>query len=83
MKEIRLYTWPHCPYCINAKKLLDSKGLRYKDVDISGNDNMKQVLTEKTGQSTVPYVFVSEHFVGGYTELAEIDNKGELDKMLV
>lgn len=82
MKEIRLYTWPHCPFCNNAKRLLDSKGLSYKDVNIYGNNEMKQALAEKTGQSTVPFIFVDEQFIGGYTELAELDNKGDFDKML-
>lgn len=82
MKEIRLYTWPHCPFCNNAKRLLDQKGLTYKDVDIYGNNEMKQVLAEKTGQHTVPFIFVNEKFIGGYTELAELDNQGDFDKML-
>lgn len=43
---------------------------------------MKQVLAEKTGQHTVPFIFVDEKFIGGYTELAELDNQGDFDKML-
>ncbi|MEG2898643.1 MAG: glutaredoxin domain-containing protein, partial [Eubacterium sp.] len=72
-----------CPFCNHAKKLLTTKGLKYTEVSIDGNYEMKQALKEKTGQSTVPFIFIEDTFVGGYNELAELDNKGDLDKMLI
>ena len=82
MKQVRLFTWPHCPFCINAKRLLDDKNVTYTDTDIYGNDTMKEELTRKTGQTTVPFIFIDNQFIGGYTELAELDYNGELDTLL-
>lgn len=82
MKQVRLFTWPHCPFCINAKRLLDAKNVTYSDTDIYGNDTMKEELARKTGQTTVPFIFIDNQFIGGYTELAELDYNGELDTLL-
>ena len=82
MKSVKLYTWPHCPYCNNAKKLLDDKHVDYSDVNIYGNEEMRDALTEKTGQRTVPYVFIGDAFIGGFSELADLDHTGKLDTML-
>lgn len=82
MKQVRLYTWPYCQFCNNAKKLLNAKNADYTDIDISGNEAIRDELTTKTGQHTVPYVFIDGQFIGGYTELAELDYNGELDALL-
>ncbi|MDO4289304.1 MAG: glutaredoxin 3 [Eubacterium sp.] len=82
MKSVKLYTWPHCPYCNNAKQLLKDKNVAFSDVDIYGNEEMRDALTEKTGQRTVPYVFIDDEFIGGFSELANLDHIGKLDALL-
>ena len=34
MAEVLIYTTPFCGYCIRAKRLLDSKGVSYTEIDI-------------------------------------------------
>jgi glutaredoxin 3 len=70
--KAELYTWPTCPYCNRAKKLLDQLHIPYTDHDIWGKDEAKQNLIEKTGQTTVPYVFLNDRFIGGCDDLFEI-----------
>ena len=82
MKSVKLYTWPHCPYCINAKTLLDHKHVAYIDENIYGNEEMRSVLEEKTGQRTVPFIFVDNEFIGGFSELVNLDHLGKLDELL-
>lgn len=36
MAKVEIYTWTTCPYCIRAKALLDSKGVKYTEYNITG-----------------------------------------------
>jgi len=52
-----------CPYCLELRRELASAGLEPEVhmLDASG----REALRQRTGQRTVPYVFVGERFVGG------------------
>ncbi|MBI3542760.1 MAG: glutaredoxin 3 [Deltaproteobacteria bacterium] len=83
MKKITVYTMNYCPYCVAAKKLLQSKGLAFEEVLVAEDDNATWKRLEKeTGYKTMPQIFVGEKFVGGYTELAKLDSSGELDQLV-
>ena len=38
MKDITIYTVDYCPYCKKAEMLLQEKGLKYKKIDITQNE---------------------------------------------
>ncbi|MBT4761722.1 MAG: glutaredoxin 3 [Bdellovibrionaceae bacterium] len=82
MKPVLMYTKTVCPYCIFAKKLLKSKGVPFKEVNLSGQHKQLQELVQKTGMRTVPQIFVGDHFVGGFDELSTSNQSGELDRLL-
>ncbi|MDO9492897.1 glutaredoxin domain-containing protein [Acetobacterium sp.] len=46
-KEIKLHTWPFCPYSNGAKKLLNERGIAYTDVDIFKNDDLRYHLDSR------------------------------------
>lgn len=79
MKKITVYTMEHCPYCVRAKQLLKDRGLAFEEVhvDISDEQSWKS-LQARSGMKTLPQIFFGEDLVGGYTELATADKKGEL-----
>lgn len=77
--QVEIYTWTYCPYCVMAKRLLDKKNISYYDHVIDNDSNKKSELTMKTGQSTVPYIFIDNEFIGGYNELKQLDKKGNLE----
>lgn len=79
MINAELYTWSNCPFCIRAKKLLEAKGISYTDHNIDNNDEKKNELYQQTNQKTVPFIFINGEFIGGYTELKELDDAGKLD----
>lgn len=59
-----------CPYCENAKKLLDSKGIEYEVRDVTAGTWTKEQLLEAVPNArTVPQVFLDDELIGGYTEL--------------
>lgn len=81
-KEIKLYIWPHCPYCNKAKELLRELGYSFSAVNIYNDMEAKNKLEAQTGQRTVPFIFVGEKFIGGFSELKELNENGELKDLL-
>lgn len=71
-----------CPYCREAKKLLKSLEVPHKAINIGNNARLMLDLAEKTGQASVPKVFVQGRFVGGYQELEGLARTGELSSKL-
>lgn len=83
MKDVVVYTTDYCPYCTRAKALLDKKGVSYEEIDVTGNDAMREKLVEMSdGMRTVPQIFIGGEHVGGYTDLAELESQGRLDAIL-
>ena len=61
----------NCPACIEAKRLLDSKGIPYQ-VKMLGVDVTKKDLIEVVPQArSVPQIFVDGVYVGGLQELKQ------------
>ena len=78
-----MYTSNYCPYCINAEKLLESKGFNIdKKIFIDRDSNELNKMIEITGKRTVPQIFIGEEYIGGFDELRKIDLSGDLDKIL-
>jgi len=82
MKPVVIYTTQYCGYCVRAKRLLDRKKVSYQEIDVSGDDDARVKLTERTGRRTVPQIFIGERHVGGSDDLYALDAAGELDKIL-
>ncbi len=82
MKPVKIYTTTYCGYCVRAKDLLTRKGVKYEELDVTGDDEMRAKLVEMSGQRTVPQIWIGETHVGGYSDLARLDSEGRLDPML-
>ncbi len=82
MSEVKIYTWTVCPYCDRAKALLKSKGVSYQEINLDGKDDELNELRAKTGLRTVPQIFINDELIGGYSDMAALESKGELDAKL-
>jgi glutaredoxin 3 len=82
VKPVKIYTTTYCGYCVRAKDLLTRKGVKYEEVDVTGNDDMRSKLVEMSGQRTVPQIWVGDTHVGGYSDLALLESQGKLDPLL-
>jgi glutaredoxin 3 len=80
--EVKIYTREACGYCTAAIRLLTGKGVAFQHIDATGDPDTRRWLAEVTGQSTVPQIFIDGRPVGGYTDLAALDRRGELDRLL-
>jgi glutaredoxin 3 len=77
-----IYTTGYCPYCSRAKSLLSQKQAAFKEVDVEDRPDIRAWLVQASGQRTVPQVFVNGKPLGGFTDIAALDRKGELDRLL-
>ncbi|MFK7829691.1 MAG: glutaredoxin 3 [Congregibacter sp.] len=79
---VTLYTTRFCPYCMAARQLLKAKGLDYEDVPVDGDPELREQMSQRAGQHTVPQIWIGDKHVGGYTELAALENSGQLDRLV-
>jgi glutaredoxin 3 len=83
MADVVLYTTMLCPYCYRAKALLKKKGVRFQEIDVSGDpDKRSEMVSRAGGRQTVPQIFIAGRHIGGSEELAILDQRGELDRLL-
>lgn len=83
MKQVEIYTSPLCGFCHAAKRLLDSKGANYSEVDVLQQPERKAEMVQRAnGGRTVPQIFIGGQHVGGCDDLYALENAGKLDAML-
>ena len=83
MPNIEIYTSPLCGYCHAAKRLLNSKGSTFTEIDIWAEPDRKaEMMQRANGGRTVPQIFIGEQHVGGCDELYELEHNGKLDPLL-
>jgi thioredoxin reductase (NADPH) len=79
---ILMYTKQTCPYCTMAKRLLSSKGQTWSEIDIEADPAQRDEMIRRTGRRTVPQIFIGDRHIGGFDDLAALDDRGELDPLL-
>jgi glutaredoxin 3 len=83
MAVVTIYTTTACVFCLRAKEFLRSRGVSFREVDVSGDDDARERLIEQSnGRRTVPQIFVGDVHVGGYTDLVALDRDGKLRPLL-
>lgn len=83
MAKVEIYSTPFCPFCVRAKKLLDSKGVTYQEVDVAQEPERRAEMQKRAhGGRTVPQIFIDGEHIGGCDELMALDRRGGLDPML-
>jgi glutaredoxin 3 len=83
MQSVKMYSTATCPYCIQAKKILKSRGVdQIDEVRVDANPGERTRMTELTGRRTVPQIFIGTTHVGGCDDLVALDNRGGLVPLL-
>ena len=80
--QIKMYTSEPCPYCRQAKALLEARGVAYEEVNLAMDADGRADLVAKTGRMTFPQILVGETSVGGFQELLAADRGGTLSELL-
>lgn len=67
-----------CPYCFCTKEFFESKGIRFKSIEIDREPEYQAELEAMTGQKTVPSIWINGKFIGGNSDLMKKYSNGEL-----
>lgn len=82
MTSVLIYTKPSCPYCVQALALLDKLKVAYDLINISGDNDLRQQMIERSGRHTVPQVFIHNQPIGGCDDLYQLYETGQLKELL-
>lgn len=68
---MRAIVWSkdNCPYCVQAKALLNQKNIQFEERKIGDGWTKEQLLESVPNARTVPQIFLDGELVGGFTEL--------------
>lgn len=79
--SIVMYESRWCGFCRAAKRLLDAKGWPYEARNVDGNAKLRAEMTKRAGRTSVPQIWIGDTHVGGYDDLAALDDDDQLDAL--
>ncbi len=80
--KIVIYTTNYCPFCDAAKNLLKSLNIEFDEVDLTDNLEERLEISTKYNWRTVPLILINNKLIGGFDELNNLNNNGELESLL-
>ena len=83
MQPVKMYTSEYCPYCVQAKNLLQRRGVeRIEEIRVDEFPQERMTMMQLTGRRTVPQIFIGATHVGGCDDLVALDRRGGLLPLL-
>lgn len=80
---VRLYSRRWCGYCFLARRLLTKLGIDFSEIALDDDPELRRRLSDANNSwPTLPMIFIGDHFIGGYTDLARLNKHGELETLL-
>jgi glutaredoxin 3 len=65
-----------------ARMLLKKKGIDYDEVMVTDDPAIQQEMERRSNRTSVPQIFIADQAIGGFDELYELEESGELDRIL-
>lgn len=81
MKKVKIYTWTFCPFCIQAKNILNERKIEFEEIVIDGDKKALKELKKETDCGSVPQIFVENEFIGGCDDLKLLIKKSKFDEV--
>lgn len=83
MQPVKIYLTATCPYCTRAKQLLSERGVtQLEEVRVDLQPELRRQMSELTGRTSVPQIFIGSTHVGGCDDLHALDARGALLPLL-
>ena len=83
MAKVTIYSSDYCPYCSRAKALLQARGVTdVEEIVVDGKPDVRARMTQLTGRTSVPQIFVGDVHVGGYDDMMALHREGKLEPLL-
>jgi glutaredoxin 3 len=81
--KVEIYTKTFCGFCVRARHLLESKGVKFDEYVIDGGGPKREEMIERAnGRTTVPQIFIDGRHVGGCNDLYDLEREGKLNELL-
>ncbi|RLA30942.1 MAG: glutaredoxin 3 [Gammaproteobacteria bacterium] len=80
--KITMYASEYCSYCMAARMLLKKKGVDYDEVLVTDDPALREEMERRSNRTSVPQIFIADQAIGGFDELYELEESGELDRIL-
>jgi len=80
--KIVVYSGRFCGYCTAAERLLQSKKVEYELIKVDEDQDKFDHMMKITGRRTIPQIFIDDYHVGGFDDLAALNQSGRLDELL-
>jgi len=83
--KVVLISATYCTFCVRVKGLLIDHNARFVSLEIDIIPNGREVfraVTSRTGNNTVPQVFVNGKYKGGFDEMQALHESGKLNELL-
>jgi len=82
MSIITIYTTSFCPYCVQAKRLLNKKNITFVEINVGKDPEKRTEMMQKSQQRTVPQIFNGDTHVGDCMQIYGFESQGTLDELL-
>ena len=82
MSKATVYGTRFCPFCNAAKQLLQQQNVAYEYVAMDGNQDLQADIMDRSGQRTVPQIWLGNTHVGGFDDLRKAVQSGEINALL-
>jgi glutaredoxin 3 len=80
--RIIIYSSQYCPFCFRAKSIFQQKSVSFEEINVDSGSALRKEMMQKSGQRTVPQIWIGDRHVGGCDDLMDLQYSGELDKIL-
>lgn len=74
--------FPQCGFSGRATQLLKSCGAKFASVDVLADPEIREGVKQFSSWPTVPQLYIKGQFIGGSDIMAELHQKGELQKLV-
>lgn len=82
MTKVIVYATGTCPYCKQAEDLLIRKGVHFELIRVDHDPELRAEMMRITGRRTVPQIIIDEKPIGGFDDLYQLNQSGQLDELL-
>ena len=65
-KRVTVYSTPSCSWCTTLKRHLDQNGVRYREIDVSKDQQAAEAMAKKSGQQGVPQTDINGQIIVGF-----------------
>ena len=80
----KMYTKSDCPFCDKARKLiLEDLKTSLHLVDVSNQQDLRDMIISETGIKTVPVIYLGDELVGGCDDLIDLIETSSIEKKIL